>query len=360
MRVLVDVSHPAHVHLFRHTIAELQARGHAVSVTSREKDVTVDLLDAFGVDHVSISTKRHHPVALAGEWALREARLLVHARRFDPDVVLCRLNPPAAHAARLVGARSIVFDDSEPTRVASRLTHPFAHEICTPGNYEGDLGAKQVTYEGYHELAYLHPDRFELDPDLLSRNGVPVDQPYYVARFVSWSAHHDVSQAGLSPEAKRAIVSALSAHGTVYVTSEGTPPPGLAAEPIPVPPEAVHHLLAAADGYVGDSQTMATEAAVLGTPAVRSNSFVGGADMSNFVELEATYGLLRSVADEDAALDAVQEVLTEPSATETWARRREALLADKIDVTDFILERVLAADTDESSATTSVTPHANV
>jgi len=40
-----------------------------------------------------------------------------------------------------------------------------------------------------------------------------------------------------------------------------------------------------ANVYIGDSQTMATEASVLGTPAIRSNSFAEGSDMSNFREL---------------------------------------------------------------------------
>jgi predicted glycosyltransferase len=37
---------------------------------------------------------------------------------------------------------------------------------------------------------------------------------------------------------------------------------------------------------------MTTEAAVLGTPAIRCNSFVGKRDMGNFIELEKKYGLI--------------------------------------------------------------------
>jgi len=86
-----------------------------------------------------------------------------------------------------------------------------------------------------------------------------------------------------------------------------------------LPVEAIHDLLAFADCYVGDSQTMATEAAVLGTPAVRTSAFVGDDDMSNFRELETEYGLLQSFADEDAAIDRAVAFLKEPPR-EAWAR----------------------------------------
>jgi len=57
MKAHFDVGHPAHVHLFKHAIDEVEARGHDTLVTSREKEVTTSLLDAYGIDHVPISKK---------------------------------------------------------------------------------------------------------------------------------------------------------------------------------------------------------------------------------------------------------------------------------------------------------------
>jgi hypothetical protein len=47
-RILVDIGHPAHVHLFRNAIKIWQAHGHDVTITSREKDITGTLLSAYG------------------------------------------------------------------------------------------------------------------------------------------------------------------------------------------------------------------------------------------------------------------------------------------------------------------------
>jgi hypothetical protein len=68
--------------------------------------------------------------------------------------------------------------------------------------------------------------------------------------------------------------------------------------------------------------------------------------MSNFRELETEYGLLRSFADEDAAIDRAVEFLKAPPH-ETLAHRRERLLADKTDVTAFLLDVI--AETTASS-----------
>ena len=41
MRVLFDMGHPAHVHLFKNIIKKLTADGHEVKITARDKEVTL-------------------------------------------------------------------------------------------------------------------------------------------------------------------------------------------------------------------------------------------------------------------------------------------------------------------------------
>ena len=342
MRLLFDVTHPALVHLFRHAIDELDGRGHDLLVTSRGKDVTLELLDAYDIPHVPVSRTRGSPVALAAEWAAREVRMARLARSFDPDVIVSQISPAAAHAAGLIGASCVLFTDSEAARFATRITRPFADAILTPAGFATDLGPAHRRYDGFHELAYLHPERFDSDPASLEAAGVDVTEPYSVVRFVSWKAHHDVGRRGFSRAAKRDLLRRLSEHGAVYLTCEGPLPDEFEEYRLPVAPEDVHDLLAYADLYVGDSQTMATEAALLGTPSVRSNSFAGADDMSNFRELEAEYGLLVSTADERVAVDRAVELLADPESADRWDRRRERLLADKVDVTDVVVDTVLA------------------
>jgi hypothetical protein len=337
MRALFEMTHPAHVHLFRHAVDELRADGHDVAVTSRVKDLTTDLLDAYGIPHVVLSRKRAGVASLPREWVPRELRLLRFAREFDPDVIVSRRNPAAAHVSAALSTPHVMFHDTEAVGLMDWVTCPFATLVCTPANFGRSVPGEQRFYDGYQELAYLHPDRFDPDPAVLEANGVDPDAFFAVARFVSMDAFHDVGHAGFSPGVKRELVDALTDRGPVYVTSEASPSADLTADTAPVPPESVHHLLAFADLYVGDSGTMATEAALLGTPTVRLDALEQS--MGNFEELDER-GLMVSTTDEREALAAAAELADDPAAGERWRRRRDDLLDEKIDVTEFVLDCV--------------------
>lgn len=339
MRVHFDVSHPAHVHLFRHAIHELVEGGHLVAVTSREKDVTTDLLDAFGIDHVVLSTKGRTRRALALEWIKREIRTIRFVRRFDPNVVVSRMNPPAVHAAHTTGARSIVFHDTEIAGPVERLTVPFADVICTPSSFTRDYGDKQHRYRGFQELAYLHPNRFEPDPSSLHRQGVDVDEPYTVLRFVSHGAHHDIGHSGIPERTKRELATALDRHCDVYVSSEDHLDRDLKRFSPAIRPEDMHDLLYHANLLVTDSATMATEAAILGTPVLRTGSIALQERLGNFEHLEQL-GLVRTIGHETDLVEAAVSVIADGPGIDDWRQRRRRLLENKIDVTAYMLELI--------------------
>lgn len=341
MRVTFDIGHPAQAHLFRNAILELRDRGENVTVLSREKEMTTTLLDAYGVEHTPMSSNRGRLAGVPGlavEWSARSLRVLRALRSADPDVVVSHVNLPAVYASRLVGATSVVFTDVEVTPILSNLTYPVMDVVCTPETFEHDIGRQQRRYNGFHELAYLHPSRFDPDPARLDSHGVSPDEPYSVLRFVGWDAYHDVGQDGISPATKRTLVDRLAEVGPVYISSEADLPPALEDHALPVPPHLGHDLLAHANLYVGDSQAMAAEAAVLGTPALRLNTFVGDEDMSKFVELEEEYGLLFSLADEAELVDRATTLAR--ADNDGWRAKRDALVGDKIDVTAFMLETI--------------------
>ena len=347
-RVLFDVNHPAQVHLFRHVHRTLADRGAATMVASREKDVTVALLDAYDIDHEALTARSGTVPGLVRELVAREARLARLARRFDPDVIVSRLSPAAAHVATLCRVPNVVVSDTAPDpallrRAYQAVTWPFVDRVCAPASFDLPIEDGRRRSLDYQELAYLHPRYFSPDPEVLATVGIDADQPYFVLRLAGWDAYHDVGHQGLSPETARELVGFLEAHGDVYISAEGDLPPDLADHRLPTPPEHVHQVLYFADLYVGDSGTMSTEAAVLGTPAVRTNSMVGEGDENVFRELENRYGLLQSYAREEDALAAVADLLDGGLAETDWRGRRERLLAEQPDPTASMVEEIVAA-----------------
>lgn len=337
MKLLFDLYHPSHVHLFKHAIWTLEDEGHDVLVTARDTEMTIDLLTAYDLDHVVLSAKRSGRLGRIREAGTRFVKLVRTARSFDPDIVAARINPLSVYAAKACGARSIMFKDSDYLNLASKVSHPFVDVMYIPANFDLEFGTMEHRVDGFQELAYLHPDWFEPDPAQLRAHGIDPQERYFVVRFVAMDAHHDTGHHGFSPAMKKRIVSRLDEAGTVYITSEDELPPVFEPYRLPIPPSAIHHLLAFADIYVGDSQTMATEAAVLGTPAIRSNTFANGDDLSNFIELEETYGLLHSFGDEAAAFDHLETLLAREDLQAEWDDRRARLIEDKVDITADML-----------------------
>lgn len=340
MRVIVTIQHPGHVHFFKHAISEFERRGHQVFVFARENEMAVDLLEGYGIEHEVLAGESHSLLSLAGVQTTYEMRLLRRARRIRPDVITAVGGVAAAHVSTLAGSRSVVFYDTEHAKIITKLAYPFADEIYTPNCYREEIGSKHVRYPGYHELAYVHPDRFDPDPAVLTELGLAEDDSLAICRFSSWDSSHDMGQGGFDDLAD--VVQRLEATGEhVLVTSEIELPDEMEGYEISVSPDRMHDLLYYADVVVGEGATTAAEAAVLGTPAVYVNTLT----MGYTDELESRYGLLFNFNGPDRHEQGVELAVSilKYSNEEMWARRHERLLEETVDVTDVIVEAIEGA-----------------
>lgn len=282
-----------------------------------------------------ISSQRSGTAALVTEMVTRTWRLGRVIRAFRPDVITGIMGPSIALAGVILRVPSVVFYDTEFATQTNWFVYPLAHTVCTPDCYQGRVRGRHVTYPGYHELAYLHPDRFQPDAKALAPFGVDPTTPYSLVRFVHWKAIHDRRERGLTAEQKRELVARLEQHGRVLLSSEGPLPPELQPHRITGPVAAIHHLIAYARLVVGESATMASEAAVLGVPAV----FIATTGRGYTDEQEARYGLVRHFTESRfrEALDNA-EALVAGNASSAIAEGHRRLLEEKVDVTGWMVE----------------------
>ncbi len=333
MKILLSINHPAHVHLFKNMIWELQDLNHEILICAREKEVATDLLNKYGFTYTIISELKAPRLYIVAEQLQRLIRFRSVLGKFKPDLSISLMDPPLALASRLMGIPYICLTDTEHASTSIYGALPFAEAVLTPSCFTKDIGPKQIYYSGYHELAYLHPNYFTPNPAVLDELGLSEGDPFIIVRFVSWQASHDVGHHGIRD--KVGFVKALEQYGRVLITSEGALPEELQTYQIKLSPEKLHDLLYYAALYVGEGGTTASEAAVLGTPSIYVSSLVG--TMGNFIELEETYNLLYSFIDSEAALDKAIKILQDPMSKEKWKVKREQLLKDKIDVTAFMV-----------------------
>ena len=101
----------------------------------------------------------------------------------------------------------------------------------------------------------------------------------------------------------------------------------------------MHHVMAFADVYIGDSQTMAAEAGVLGVPFVRFNDFVGRIGYLNELEnvYHLGYGIKASESESTEKMyGIVRDIIEMPNRKEEWQTRRQKMLSEKIDYAQFL------------------------
>lgn len=349
MRILVDIGHPAHIHLFKNFIWQMQKKGHKFLITSRDKECTLQLLDAYGFKYVNRGTGSGNLIGKALNMLKTDVKLFKIAKKFKPDVLLGVNNPYIAHVSKLIGRPSIIFNDTEHAKLGNLMVYPFATKICTPSCYKGNINKKQIRYNGYHELAYLYPKYFKPDPKILEDLGLKKNQKFFVLRFVSWEASHDIRSKGISFEGKKKIVKLLEKQGRVFISSEAKLDSYFRKYKISIDPAKFHSILFYSSLFVGEGSTSAIEAALLGTPAVHFEAFRSKSGeitniskmFGNIQELQEA-GIFWTFCNEAKMISQIKKILSLPNFKEKIiSKKLKKLLSKKIDVNKFIINLLI-------------------
>ena len=347
MNILIDIAHPAHVHLLRNFYKEMTDKGHRVIVTVKDIPAAMQLLDLYDIPYIFLGKKSDNLIMKGLEQLVYNLKLWRIAVRNSVQIGIGS-SITLAHVSKMCRMKSIILDDDDDAvePLFAKYAHPFADVILSPKGTPRK-SKKTIYYPAYHELAYLYPTRFTPDVSVLDDAGIPYEkqadgqvrvlQPYFVLRFNAFKAHHDVGVVGLTIENKRRLVELLSRYGKVFITTERNIDEEFKPYQLRVSPDKAHSLMYFATMLVGDSQTMTSEAAVLGTPAIRCNTFVGR--IHYLEEEEHTYQLTYGFRPEQSEqmFQKIEELLSKgtDNLKQEWATRRQRLLQDKIDYTAY-------------------------
>ena len=341
--ILVDIGHPGHVHLLHSVAEELKGRGHKLYYSVRDIPVAKRLMEHCGMTPwLDLGGKKDSLAGKAWTVVRQDASVLHFVRRNHIDIGLsCGL--VLSQVSQLTRMRSFVFDDDddEAEPLVVKYSHPYSAAVFTPDCITRKT-KQAVYYPGTHELAYLHPNHFTPDPSVLQRAGIQNGERYFIMRFVALKGHHDVGQQGLTLEQKQALVDLLKPHGRVIITSERAIEPEFEEYRLPVPPEDIHSLMAYSSMFLGDSQTMTSEAAVLGVPALKCNTFAGRLSVPNM--LEQKYNLCYAYTPDHFAdmYSHIEQLLANnpDSLHAEWQSKRQRMLANMIDPTEFFVNYI--------------------
>lgn len=334
------ISHPAHFHMFRYTIDNLRRDGHEVVVVIRPKDVLESLCQNAGMTFYKVKDrpKRFGLLGLGFSLMGKTLETWKIARREHPDI-LVGSDGVLAYVGKLM--RKPAFecseDDAEAISLYAKMFFPFYTGVICPDCCSAwKWDKKKIGYKSYHELGYLHPNQFEPDKAKVEQYGIDTTKPYTLIRFAQLTAHHDVGIHGINTEIAQRILDMVNKEGSVYITSERPLEPQFEQYRIKINPLDMHHVMAFASLYIGDSQTMAAEAGVLGVPFVRFNDFVGRLSYLNELENKYQLGFGHKTNDAEGFIASIQRWLETPDRKEICAQRRQKMLSEKIDYAKFL------------------------
>ncbi len=336
MNILIDIGHPAHVHLFKNFAWLMQANGHKILFTCREKEFEKDLLKTYNFDFISFGKKYNTTIGKVFGMFKFDLMEFLQGLKFKPDIFLSHGSIYAAHASALLNKPHISFEDTFNFEQL-KIYKPFTDVILT-GDYEHpDLGKNEIKYSGYHELAYLHPNYFTPNKNILKELEIDDDEKYVILRFVAWNASHDLGHKGISFENKIKAVNEFGKYARVFISAESELPDELKPYKMNILPNRMHDAMAFASLLYAESFTMPAECSVLGVPSIINH------DTKSYYlyEEEKKYSLCfnysESNKDQLLAIEKGLELLKIPNLKTQWQKKHQRMLADKIDVTAFLV-----------------------
>ena len=358
MRIGLFLGHPAHFHMLKNTAKALMDNGNEVEFVIKKKDILENLLKNAGYTYTMIREDRSNGLLGLIQSVLgMEKSMCSFILKNKIDTLV---GSTLSFASRVImHTNTIVMgeDDSDVVPRYAKMVYPFANAILTPiVCNNGKWNNKSTKYPSYHELAYLHPNHFIADKAVVEGYGIDTNDPYFILRFASLNAHHDDGIRGINTEIAQRLIDILSPHGQIYITSERELELQFEPYRIRINPLDMHHVMAFASLYIGDSQTMAAEAGVLGTPFVRFNDFVGRIGYLRELEdvYQLGYGIHATPLTEDSTIrrndsslqpsgvealyNAVETLVAMPAEERLalYAARREKMLSEKIDYAKFL------------------------
>jgi uncharacterized protein len=336
MRVLIDVGHPSDVHFFRNFYKEMLLRNHEVLFTARNKEVTYKLLLAYNLEFMPYG-KNYKTIFGKILGLLTLSYALYHiAKSFKPNIFLSHGSFYATHVAFIMRKPSITYEDTGNMEQILLYKY-FTSAIITPDSFKGNLGSQHLRIRTTKELAYLHPKRFMPDINVLHELKVKKDQKYVLIRFVGWKASHDLGQNGILYKNKIILVNSLSKYARIFISSEDEIPEELMQYKIDISPEKLIDVMYFAHLFFGESATMTSECAIIGTPAI----FVNNANLCYLQEQENKYAMIYnySLTEEDQmkSIKKAIELINLENIKEIWHSKKSKLLSEQIDFTSFLI-----------------------
>ena len=183
MNILIDIGHPAHVHLFKNFIFEMNKKSHNIITTVKDEKSIIDLLKRYKIEFIKLGKKGKKVNDKIIKQAIFDLKVLYYLYRYNVDIAM-GTSVSIAHACLFHKSKSYIFneDDINSAPFFAKTAYPFAYRIITPVSLNENHGKKHIQLNTLHELAYLHPKYFQPNESILKELGIKKQDKYCQTR----------------------------------------------------------------------------------------------------------------------------------------------------------------------------------
>ena len=277
MRYLFYIVHPSKFHLFKFTINELK-KNNTVDIVINSKDVLEDLIIKEGWSYYNIfpdgrnKSKKPSIIKSGVNFLLTILKLEFFLFRNE------KYNLFITDDSLVVNAwfrrkKSYLFCDNDIRTIkVNKVLFYFASKIITPNSTDiGKFSNKQISFKGNKAVAHLHPNYFIPSNHTLKKYNL-IEYEYCVIRLSHLNATHDIdNNKGITNKNLKGILDLVENKYKVIILSEREIPTYAKGMLYNGDSMDIKDLLSFSKFIISDSGTMASEAAILGTPNILIN-----------------------------------------------------------------------------------------
>jgi len=333
--VIFDILHYVHLNFYKHAIKNLVRENINVYVVIRPRGnlVSVFKKECPNLPYVLVGKHRKTIIGKIFDMIERDMSLLRYLSKikFEAGVGDFHL----AQTTRFFKKPSISLVDDIEYKLAYYLVKSSATWILMPKSIPA-RGKNLLKYDGFKELAYLHPNHFKPNKKALEQYGLNPYEYVFIREVSSASLNYQKLKMGkLSKildylkEMDLKIVLSIEDKSLINLFKEHCI---ILKEPV----EDIHSLLSFANFTISSGDSMARESCLAGTPAI----YTGGRDMVINNELIKRSCMFK-VEDEKNIKDTIDYIISNDIKKEVEAKIKHAIEHEWVDTTQVILDVLL-------------------
>ena len=340
MNILFVNFHPVDSQIVRFVAKELIIKQYNVLFAFAEKEgIIQQIIEYDNFKHAKIGKSKSSIQGKIINILQLGVRLTKIISEFKPDIIFSPTSLYSGLIAKLYKIPVISWGDTETATTNLKYSLPFIDSLLIPNCFYAKLknNNKVVRFNGYKELAYLHPNWFKPDKSVLEKLNLKIGDKFVLMRFSALHAMHDIGLKSVGDNYREQIlnyIKEIEKYAKVYIsTTERDPGEEFKKYELKIHPSEYIHFLSFCSLYIGEGTTTASEAGVLGVPWINIQKTTRG----YLIDQEKNYKLGFRTDNVDKAFQTAIEWIQKDDLKIGWQVKRDKLLNDKIDVSSFFI-----------------------